>query len=364
MEPEERSPYRRPGPHRRGEHRPWSRRSAAPTGARVRTGGASTDHGVSRARWPWRRGCPERFRSPSTTSAGTGAVGRERHRARPRPRRSSRRPCRRCSRPPRRERFPPCRSSRACRSCGRRACGSTAARRRCARGCRRCAAPRCLPNSVPATCTARSPIRPRSDTRLTKSMADDDVVSRTDEAPCLGELRRVDEAHRLVDDEAEHALEHGEREHPAVVVGDLALVRDLERFDRTAGERGEQPAEALREREERLHGRVGLLGREVHGVGHELAAEREHDLLGDRLTRLVLGLGGRRAEVRRDDDVRRARTAATPSSARSRRRRARRPRSGRRATASASAASSTMPPRAVFTMRRRRLRVREQLARR
>jgi hypothetical protein len=31
--------------------------------------------------------------------------------------------------------------------------------------------------------------------------------------------------------------------------------------------------------------------------------QREHDLLGDGLPRLVLRLGGRRAEVRRDDHV-------------------------------------------------------------
>ena len=44
----------------------------------------------------------------------------------------------------------------------------------------------------------------------------------------------------------EHALQDREREHPAVVVGDLALVADLERVDDAAGERGEQPARAAR----------------------------------------------------------------------------------------------------------------------
>ena len=44
------------------------------------------------------------------------------------------------------------------------------------------------------------------------------------------------------------------------------------------------------------------VGGEVHGEGHELALQREHDLLGDRLAGLVLRLGGRRPEVRRDDD--------------------------------------------------------------
>ena len=53
-----------------------------------------------------------------------------------------------------------------------------------------------------------------------------------DEAPLCGELRRVHERHRLVDDRLEHALQDREREHPAVVVGDLALVGDLERVGR------------------------------------------------------------------------------------------------------------------------------------
>ena len=63
-----------------------------------------------------------------------------------------------------------------------------------------------------------------------------------------------------------------EREHAAVVVGDLALVADLERVDDAAGERGEQPAEPLGERQERLHRRARLGRGEVDGERHELAA--------------------------------------------------------------------------------------------
>ena len=66
---------------------------------------------------------------------------------------------------------------------------------------------------------------------------------------------------------------------------------------------GEQPPDALRERKERPHA-LRRLGRgDVHRERHEVAAQREHHLLGDRLARLVLRLRGRRAEVRRDDDV-------------------------------------------------------------
>ena len=63
---------------------------------------------------------------------------------------------------------------------------------------------------------------------------------------------------------------------------------------------GEQPAETLCEWHERLHRRVRLGGREVHRERHELAPQREHHLLGDRLAGLVLGFDRGGAEVRRD----------------------------------------------------------------
>ena len=37
---------------------------------------------------------------------------------------------------------------------------------------------------------------------------------------------------------------------------------------------------------------------DVHGEGHELAGQRQGDLLGDRVARLVLRLGGAGTEVR------------------------------------------------------------------
>ena len=90
-------------------------------------------------------------------------------------------------------------------------------------------------------------------------------------------------------------------EHAAVVVGDLALIADLQRVDDATGERGEEPAQALDERHERLHRRARFGRREVDGEGDELALEREHDLLGDGLAGLVLRFRGRHAEMRRDD---------------------------------------------------------------
>ena len=122
-----------------------------------------------------------------------------------------------------------------------------------------------------------------------------------DETALLGELRCVHERHRLVDDRTQHTLQDGQGEHSAVVVGDLALVGDLQRVDGAPRQRGEQPTEALGERHEGLHRRVGFGGREIHRERHELAPQREHDLLCDGLPGLVLCFHGGRAEMRRDD---------------------------------------------------------------
>ena len=73
------------------------------------------------------------------------------------------------------------------------------------------------------------------------------------DASLLGKLGRVHERHRLVDDGTEDALQCRERQHPAVVVGDLTFICDLERPGRAAGQAGEQPAEPFDERKERTH---------------------------------------------------------------------------------------------------------------
>ena len=66
----------------------------------------------------------------------------------------------------------------------------------------------------------------------------------------LGDLRRVHERDRLVDDRREHTLQHRQREHTAVVVGDLAFVLDVQRRRRAAGESGEQPPDPFGERQD------------------------------------------------------------------------------------------------------------------
>ena len=91
----------------------------------------------------------------------------------------------------------------------------------------------CLPNSV------------AGNVRALVAAHDDEVhvVARVGrlrlahrDAALLRDLRRVDERHRFGDDRAEHALQDRQREHAAVVVGDLAFVFDVERRRRAAGE--------------------------------------------------------------------------------------------------------------------------------
>ena len=66
----------------------------------------------------------------------------------------------------------------------------------------------------------------------------------------------------------------------------------------------EDLAELLDERDAGAHERVDRAARDVDGVGHEVALERELDRAGDGHARLLLRLRGRGAEVRRDDRAR------------------------------------------------------------
>ena len=68
-----------------------------------------------------------------------------------------------------------------------------------------------------------------------------------------------------------------------------------------ADERGEQPAEALGQRQERAQRLVRLGGTHVDGERHELAGERQLHHVGDRVAGLVLRLAGAGPEVGRDD---------------------------------------------------------------
>ena len=65
-------------------------------------------------------------------------------------------------------------------------------------------------------------------------------------------------------------------------------------------QRGEQPAEALGQRQERAQRLVGLGGVDVDRERHELAGEGELHHVGDGVAGLVLRLAGAGAEVRGD----------------------------------------------------------------
>ena len=160
-----------------------------------------------------------------------------------------------------------------------------------------------------------------------------------------GQLRGVDERDGLVADPPEVALEQREREDAGVVAGDLTLVLDVEAVGSLSGERREQLAEPLGQRQERPNGLGGLGRADVHGEGDELAGQRQLDLLGDRVAGLVLGFVGARPEVGRDHDRVELEERRARSSAPSRTRRARHRPTRPDRIASASAASSTMPPR-------------------
>ncbi len=118
----------------------------------------------------------------------------------------------------------------------------------------------------------------------------------------LGEEGRVDVAHLLARDAPEDALEGGELEHVDVVLDDLAAHLDVDAREGVIGEAREDLSELLHERDARAHGRVDDAARDVDGIRHELAVEREAHRLRDRDTGLLLGLVRRRAEVRGELD--------------------------------------------------------------
>ena len=85
--------------------------------------------------------------------------------------------------------------------------------------------------------------------------------------------------------------------------GDLAADLDVELLRDLAGQRGEDPAELLGQRDARADVLGDHAALDVDRVRHELAAERQPDRLGDRDAGLLLRLVGGRAEVRGGDDV-------------------------------------------------------------
>ena len=129
-------------------------------------------------------------------------------------------------------------------------------------------------------------------------------VDESDRGAALGgEQRRVDVGDLVLDHVGEDALEGGELEHLDVVLGDLAAHLDVDLLGDLAGQRGEDPAELLGERDAGPDVLGDDAALDVDGVGHQLAGQREPDRPGDRDAGLLLRLVGRGAEVRRGHDV-------------------------------------------------------------
>ena len=163
----------------------------------------------------------------------------------------------------------------------------------------------CLgPVSVPDTETCEPSASRAADRQHVAEVLADRVGDQPDlDAALGGQHRRVDVGDRLLDHVAEDALERGELEHRDVVLGDLAAHLDVELRSALPGERREDPAELLHERDPG----ADLLGDDAAGdvdrVGHELAGEGQAHRPGHRDAGLLLRLVGRGAEVRGDDDV-------------------------------------------------------------
>ena len=160
------------------------------------------------------------------------------------------------------------------------------------------------PASVPETETSSPPASvPRTVTTLRWSGRLRAGGQPDLDAALLGEQRGVDVGDRLVDDVLEHALERGQFQHLHVVLGDLAAHLDVEADRDLAGQRGEDAAELLGERQTRAHVLGDDAALHVDRVRHQLAGEREAHRAGDRDAGLLLRLVGGGAQVRGGDDL-------------------------------------------------------------
>ena len=118
-----------------------------------------------------------------------------------------------------------------------------------------------------------------------------------------GEQGRVHVGDLVLDDVGEDALERGQLEHLDVELGDLAADLDVDLLGDLAGERGEDPAELLHQRDAGPHVLGDHPALHVDRVRHQLAGQREPHRPGDRDAGLLLRLVGGGAEVRGGDDV-------------------------------------------------------------
>ena len=169
----------------------------------------------------------------------------------------------------------------------------------------------------------------------------------------LGQRRGVDEVDLLLGVAGEDPDQHRDPEQAGVVLGDPAAELGGDPVDRPVAEALGEAAELLAERHERRQ-RLHLLGPDggdVDRVGDHPAGQRPADLIGGDRPGAVLGLGRRGAQVRSDDDVRRARTGRCSVNGSSGNTSSAAPPTFPDSRPSASASRSTSSPRAQLTIR-------------
>ena len=162
------------------------------------------------------------------------------------------------------------------------------------------------PATVPATVTGAAAASLDSVSWAAKAPASGVLRSTTVMPRALARAPALTRLTRSVVDGLEQAAQDGGGQRRAVVLGQLAGDLERQRPHAAARELGEEPAEDLGERQVRGD-RPGRLGREqrgVDGVARAAPVEDVEDLGRDLLGDEDLGLGRRRAEVRRQQRVR------------------------------------------------------------
>ena len=132
-----------------------------------------------------------------------------------------------------------------------------------------------------------------------------------------------------------------------------AVEQDLDLLDRVFGHLADKGAEHLGELDERLQPRrlFGRDRRHVDGVGDRALDQIVGHLLGDLQRDILLRFGGRGAEMRRADHVRRCRTAGCPSAGSTSNTSMPAPATLPLFSAATRSSSTTSPPRAQLMMR-------------
>ncbi len=161
------------------------------------------------------------------------------------------------------------------------------------------------PTPVPATSTVSLAGVQADDDQLSEVLRDRVAGLHQLDAALLGHVRAVDQVDGLLGVAGEDPHQRGDAEDASVLVREPAAELDLDPVGRSLAERLREPPELLAEGDEgsELLHHLGADGGDVDRGGDDASGERGGHLLGCDHPGPVLRLGGRRAQVRRDDDV-------------------------------------------------------------